>query len=266
MSVGKLPVNCYTVTMKVPGGQYQNVSTRCQPVRLSMVDRLTALLAGWRCVLCGDPASGMDLCVPCLNDLPWLGAACRKCGLPRAVASEPVCGPCRATPPDIARTIMALQYEYPVRQLIAELKFRKGLAVGRVLGELLAIALLEQQCEPGWLLPDLLVPVPLHPLRELVRSYNQATVIAERIATVIPVSIHPGAARRKRNTPPQSGHSRRERLSNIRGSFTVDKNLSGARVAIIDDVVTTGSTVRELAKEMRGIGVAEVQIWAVARA
>ena len=253
----------YKQGMHACGRKYQNADESCQPARAGWVDRLVGQFAPWRCILCSQAAVGMDLCIGCLHDLPWAGAACRRCALP--LTRMGVCGRCNAAPPPMAQALVAFAYEFPLPQLISRLKYGRQPLYARVLGELLAIRLLEAVHAAELRLPDLLVPVPLHRWRHWRRGFNQAELIAVHAGRDLRLPVLPAAVKRLRATPTQTRLSRTARQANLRGAFAA-ADLAGQRVAIVDDVITTGATVRELARTLRNAGASEIQVWAVARA
>jgi ComF family protein len=208
----------------------------------------------------------MDLCIDCLNDLPWLATTCRRCGVALPEAELRICGACLNDPPPLDLTVAALRYEYPVSNMIAALKYRKQVCYARVLGELLTIRLQEALTNGEFPLPDVLVPVPLHPWRQMRRTFNQAELIAGHVARILQLRVDHRVLRRVGNTPPQMGLNRKARLKNLRGSFRASGDLSGIRIALVDDVITTCSTAREIAAVLKRTGAKEVQAWAVARA
>ena len=231
----------------------------------SLVDRLLARICPWQCVLCREPAYGMDLCPGCLNDLPWLGRCCQACGLPLPVAGARLCGACRNRSGAVDRCVAALIYEYPVDRLITSLKYQRRVAHARVLAELLAIRIHEALTENELQLPELLVVVPMHFLRRYRRVHNHAELIARWLQREFAIPASARVVRRVRNTPPQAGLSRAARSRNLRNAFRVRSDVAGRRVALIDDVVTTGTTMQELARQLKAAGAIEVQVWAVAR-
>jgi ComF family protein len=251
--------------------KYQNARSACQPAWWALVDSCLAAISPWRCVLCLDPAPGMDLCPDCLLDLPWLGAACRLCALPLSERSSEVCGQCaaaarRAGGPFIDQCIAALAYDFPVDYLITGLKYRHQTVYARVLGELLSIRLHEQRAICKYELPDIVVPVPLHRWRLARRGFNQAAEIAAWLARDHPVALDEYIVRRIRNTLPQTELGGRARRNNLHNAFRVVGRVTGQRVAVIDDVLTTGTTANEIARVLKRAGAAEVQLWVVARA
>jgi ComF family protein len=216
------------------------------------------------CVLCGAPGlPGVDLCTGCMNDLPRNRPCCPRCAIPMPPDQPPgwVCGECRRHPPPFALAHTAFVYREPVTVMVAGAKFRGRLNLARLLGICLAGSLLDSHVE----LPDLVVPVPLHPARMRERGYNQALEIARAAAPRLGVRIDAARCVRTRSVTPQEGLERAQRRRNVRGAFEVGGRLDAAHVAILDDVVTTGSTAAEMAKALRGAGVDRVDLWAVAR-
>jgi len=214
------------------------------------------------CLLCGAPGEAdLDLCPGCRAALPAIGPACRCCGA-ALEAQGPLCGACLRRPPPFEATLAPYRYASPVDHLIWQLKFRGRLAPARTLGRLLADAGRDREGP----LPECLVPVPLHRRRLGERGYNQALELARPVARELGVPLAPRLARRTHATPPQAERSGRERRRNVRGAFTVPQPPAARHVAIVDDVVTSGATVAELARALRRAGVERVEVWAVARA
>lgn len=213
------------------------------------------------CQVCGGAgARGIDLCLPCREELPWLGPCCNRCALPLPVAG--VCGQCQCHPPPFDAVLAPLRYQPPVDWLLQGLKFHGRLSAARLLGHLLGEALAAR----GTGLPDLIVPVPLHPARLAERGYNQALELARPLARQLGLPLAAGLCRRTRATDTQSLLPAAARRRNVRGAFTLTGPLPGSHVAIVDDVVTTGATVAELATTLRRAGATRVEVWAVARA
>lgn len=235
-------------------------------MNVRIVDRVLDRLWGFRCILCGGPGRDQDLCVACARDLPWLGNACLGCGLPRpARAVGDRCPSCLAKPPPFAVCLVALGYEYPVDRLITALKYRQQLTYARVLGELLAVFVARKMCAIGVTPPDLIVPVPLNRRRLARRGFNQAAEIGRFVAAALNVKQDLRICERLRDTPPQTGLAAEQRRRNLRGAFGVRTSLKGRRVALLDDVITTGTTVHVITAALRRAGAAQVQVWSVAR-
>lgn len=112
--------------------------------------------------------------------------------------------------------------------------------------------------------PQLLIPSPMLPARRRARGFNQARDIAERLGDTLDIPVNAGAVRRVRHVRAQRGLGREARLANLRGVFEVCAHIP-ERVAIVDDVVTTGATVRVMAQALRNAGAQHIQVWALAR-
>lgn len=151
--------------------------------------------------------------------------------------------------------------ETPVEGLVHGLKYHDRFDHARLLGSLMAEGL-RASARP---LPDLLIPVPLHWSRLLRRGYNQAGVLAQTLSRLTGVPEDVSCARRSRATADQIGMNADERRRNVEGAFLVRRDLSGLRVALLDDVFTTGATLSALALAARAAGAAHVEAWAVAR-
>jgi len=172
-----------------------------------------------------------------------------------------LCGPCSRRSPPYARSIIPYRYGPPLDYLLQQLKFHQQLQIAPLLGGLLA----EAVSDAGDSLPRLILPVPLHRSRLSDRGYNQALELARPLSCQLGIPLDWRSCRRLRSTPAQTSLQGRERRKNLRGAFRVSGELPG-HVAIVDDVVTTGATVEEMAKALRGAGVGRVDVWAVARA
>ena len=215
------------------------------------------------CRLCAAPTDGPgEICPDCLADLPHNLFPCPRCG---AVLAHPVsiaCGVCQRRPPQFDSAHIPYRYAPPLIPFLTGLKFQAQLANARWLGELL-LGSVNAAAVP---LPECLIPVPLHPLRLRERGFNQALELARPLSRQLHLPLEPHLVRRRRHTPPQSGLAGTTRRRNLRGAFEVNKTVTYQHVALIDDVVTTGSTLNELARVLRQSGVKFIQIWAVARA
>ena len=172
-----------------------------------------------------------------------------------------LCGSCQRHRPPYDRCIAALRYQGPVPSLVGAAKFRRRLNAARLLGQLLT----DRVRDAAGPLPQVLIPVPLHPRRLAERGYNQALEIARVPARELALPIGSRLCERVAATLPQAGLDERARRINIRGAFAVPGPWTWDHVAIVDDVVTTGSTVAELARVLRGAGVRRVDVWAPAR-
>jgi ComF family protein len=215
------------------------------------------------CLLCGANGAGArDLCAGCAADLPCNSNACPRCAAPLAISITELCGGCRVSPPDFDRAFVPFRYQPPLDALIKNLKFGGRLAHARLLGDLFAAALAER----GGLLPDCIVPVPLHRLRLRERGFNQALELARAAAHRFQIPLRAMGLRRVRHTLPQTQLDARRRQINPLGAFALGDPLPGQRVALMDDVITTASTIVECARVLRTGGVTEIELWAIARA
>lgn len=213
------------------------------------------------CLLCGCPSRrALDLCVPCAAGLPLLTTACERCALPLPVPG--ICGACLQHPPPFAAALVACHHLQPVAGMIHRLKYGGDLAQAAPLATLLAQRLEGRPTQ----LPDALVPVPLHWRRQARRGFNQALELALPLGRLLDIPVASRLVQRQRATTPQVGLSRAERRRNLRGAFRVRTSALPCHLALIDDVITTGSTLEALADCLLDAGVGRVEVWAVARA
>lgn len=209
-----------------------------------------------RCLLCDDPAPARALCAACWSELPWLAApCCEQCAHP--LAAPGVCGRCIADPPHFDVVVAASRYQFPVDGLIQSCKYGGRLATIRALAAML------DRCRPEQ--PDLIVPMPLSPQRLRERGFNQALELARAVAQTVNAPVDAGLCLKTRETPPQTRLPWKERRKNIRGAFVVLGDLTGRHVVVIDDVMTTGATLNELARNLKRAGAASVTGWVIAR-
>ena len=215
------------------------------------------------CQLCeaelGNP--GEYLCQACKSDLPINLYACPVCALPGAFGLP--CASCIRSMRPYSRILACYKYEYPVNRMIQALKYHSHLDKARFLGQQMAVRFSGITEKPGCL-----IPVPLHHDRLAVRGFNQAHEIANSISTVINIPVLYEYIRRTVATRAQTELNAKQRRQNVRGVFKLVRSFAPGthHVAIIDDVVTTGATVTELAQLLRGNGIKRVDIWAGARA
>lgn len=143
--------------------------------------------------------------------------------------------------------------------MLKRLKFSGDLKYARIAAQLLTMA------TAGKPLPDLIIPVPLHPNRLAERGFNQSELLAGHAARTLALPILRQAVERLKDQPAQSRLNAKQREKNLQGAFRANANLSGKCVALVDDVVTTGATARAVASQLRRAGATDIALWAVAR-
>lgn len=233
------------------------------------VERILPILLPMPCLACGEPLPGgrhvMGLCIRCRGRLrPLDGTRCPGCGRPLRGALLPAgyrCGACRRRPPAFDRLLALWSYQPPLDAVIRGLKYRRLDFLGAHLAREL-----EERARRTELEAQLVTFVPLHWRRHLVRGYNQAERIARPLARRLRLPA-PATLVRTRSTPPQTRLARSERAGNLRGAFRARRRvrLTGRRVLLVDDVVTTGATLAAAAAALRAAGAAAITAVAIAR-
>jgi len=214
---------------------------------------LARLLFGGSCFLCRGAARDL-LCAECDADLPRLDfALCPRCAL--ASPEGALCGRCLSAPPAYDATRAALAYDFPADALVHALKFRGELA----LAPLLASLLVERTRADD---VHVVLAVPLSPKRLASRGYNQSVELARHLRRG---ALDLGLCERTRDVRPQIELPYDERQKNVRGAFRCTRALVGARIAVVDDVMTTGATLNEIARTLKQAGAVHVVNWVVAR-
>ena len=229
-----------------------------------LLDQAAAGLIPPTCVLCGAPGSaGLDLCAACRDELPRNRPACPRCALPLTAGMVPgaPCGACQHHPPPQTVAYVPYLYQDTIRALIAGAKFRGQLNLARLLG----LCLADSAREAGVARPDLILPVPLHPRRLQSRGYNQALEMARALSKELGIPVDADTCVRLRAITPQEGLEKEARKRNVRGAFGVTAPIRAQHVALLDDVVTTGSTAAEVTTTLLQAGAKRVDLWAVAR-
>lgn len=206
------------------------------------------------CVLCRQPSDRQqDLCQACLIELPILTQTCPRC------ANILRCHACLTNPPPFDRTFALWTYEPPIVQFISQLKFNQNLIYARLLGELLAEAVVTRWYN-GQSLPDALIPMPLHPNRLKERGYNQALELARPLAKLAQIPLDFISCIRIKSTLPQSIIAAEQRKNNVKEAFRVTRPLTGLHLAVIDDVITTGYTMASLCHTLKMAGAAQIDV------
>lgn len=221
---------------------------------------ITDWLLPRRCLLCDAPAGADHLCPACALELPRIHQACPCCAMP--VATPGVCASCLRHPPPFDAAMAPLEYAGAVRYLLTHFKFSGRLSHGVPLAHHL-LDMVRRRSVGG--LPMALLPIPVHPQRLRERGYNQSLELARFLGRGLDIPVLPQALQRVRATPPQMSLPESARVANVRGAFLVGTAVP-RHVALIDDVLTTGATVSELARLLKKQGCDRVEVWCASRA
>jgi ComF family protein len=210
------------------------------------------------CALCARATGGAFLCDACAGSIV-LPAPCPRCALPSPGGAT--CGRCLAHPPAWDAAVAAGAYAFPLDRLVQRLKYGGDLPLAAALGEQLAAAAAARGAISR---VDVLVPMPLSAQRQRERGCNQAREIARVTSRAAGLPMRGGLAR-SRHAAPQAALPWRERVRNVRGAFAATRAFDGERVALVDDVMTSGATAAAAASALRRGGASRVEVWVVAR-
>lgn len=216
------------------------------------------------CILCNSPGYlQRDLCQDCYQDLPRIQHGCVICAiaLPVGAPEMSICGDCQSWPPAFDHTIAGYQYQHSMRYLVTQLKFNAQFKNARLLGQLLA-----EKAIASSTLPEAILPVPLHNNRYRERKFNQCIEIGKEVSRQLHIPLLLDTCIRQRDTPHQAELKRKQRLKNLHNAFAMQRPLDLQHVAILDDVMTTGTTLHEMAYLLKKNGVKRVDAWVCARA
>jgi ComF family protein len=214
------------------------------------------------CVLCGEPTfRGRDFCDGCARSLPRLISGCAVCATPLPDHNDAlICGHCQQHPPRYKCVLAPFRYAAPIDRLIQGAKYSARFDWLELLGRRLAEHVRDRAPEV-----DAILPVPLHRSRLRARGYNQSQELARPLAKRLGLPLCQGVER-VRPTPPQTAMSRNDRRRNVRAAFAASDEFSGLRVALVDDVMTSGATADAVARCLRRAGAVSVEVWVAARA
>lgn len=214
-----------------------------------------------RCPVCNKEAhdsSALPLCPDCWGSItPYRGPACRQCGVPTVSVHTGLCQSCIADPPAFSRAISYGIYEGALKEAIHLLKFNKHRRLAKPLAELLA--------EFDLAGSDALIPVPVHLNQLRQREFNQTALIAKHLGKLIHIPLMIDGLKKVKDTAAQIDVDRKERLRNLKKAFAAAETVKGRRILLLDDVITTGATMRECAQTLTKAGAAEVTVVALAR-
>ena len=212
------------------------------------------------CLLCSAASNNAVLCPECNDHLPRLTTQrCPQCALPTPGAE--VCGACMKHAPYFDATAAIWQYDFPIDRMIQSLKYSRRLASADFFGAELALLAV-----PLVTSPDFILPVPLSAQRLQQRGFNQSIEIARPLARQLGVPLELKNIHRQRDTTPQTSLPWKERAKNIRHAFECRIDLTGKTVLVVDDVMTTGATLNELARTLKAHGAVRVENHVLARA
>ncbi|WP_246167707.1 ComF family protein [Propionivibrio limicola] len=220
--------------------------------------RLFNALAPQSCLLCASTSRHAPVCEACTADLPKHELpACPRCAQPTPAGE--LCGQCLAHPPHYDSTRAAFLYDFPLDKLVQALKYAHRLAIADYLGQQMA-------CTADGICADLIIPLPLHLIRLRERGFNQALELARPISRSHNLQIDTTSCVRLRHTAAQATLPWRDRKENIRNAFYCSTDLTGKRILLVDDVMTTGSSLNECARTLKLHGASAVTVLVAARA
>jgi ComF family protein len=228
-----------------------------------MLYRYLSYILPARCILCGDKSyESRDLCSFCYAELSKNTPLCYQCANNSSeLHPTGLCSNCLNNPPAFDETFAPFVHHGSIRYLILQLKFHHHYPSARLLGGLMA-DYLQKTAE----FPDCIIPVPLHKNRYRERGFNQSIEIACVLSKQLNLPLDIQSCSRHRDTAHQVGLNAEQRNENIRNAFSVSPKFNAKHVALIDDVMTTGSTVHELALALKIAGCHRVQVWVCAKA
>lgn len=236
----------------------------CQPLENLMV--YICSNNSHSCLLCDEPAlQPHPVCVPCESELPWLDEPCRICALPLPMDGL-LCGQCARRRPAFRQVEAPWHYGFPVDALITRFKHQRSWPLGRLMAQMLGNWLAHRFAEdlPR---PAVLLPVPMAAKRLRQRGYNQAQMLAEWVGNHLRIPCDSDVLLRCRDTQAQQELSARARRRNLKDAFAIARpaTVEGRHVALVDDVLTTGTTAQALARLLRQAGASRVDVYCLAR-
>ncbi|MDF7679435.1 DNA utilization protein GntX [Enterobacteriaceae bacterium ESL0689] len=215
------------------------------------------------CWLCQMPLAiaHWGICSRCSASLIHPQPLCPQCGLPATTSAFP-CGRCIQKPPPWQRLITVNAYQPPLSRLIHRLKFTRHPELAPALARLLLLRIRHSQ---GLVRPDRLISVPLWQRRQWWRGFNQSDELCRPLAHWRHCAWHSTALRRRHATCPQHKLSAHQRKQNLKHAFELTISVQNQHIAVVDDVVTTGSTVAEICRLLLQNGALSVQVWCLCR-
>ncbi len=199
-------------------------------------------------------------CKDCEQDFIRETQRCPICA--RYSLHHHICGSCLNQQPSFANTETLFSYQYPANHLIKAFKFNNRPELARRFADKLAKRIMEK----GSVLPEIIIPVPLHRKRQRERGYNQSLEFAQQLGRRLGLKVNSSLCSRIINTNPQSTLPMKIRRKNVKGAFSLNSDQIPKHIALVDDVITTGSTINELSKLFKKAGCQRIDIWTIARA
>ena len=213
------------------------------------------------CAQCQAPNRLEDhpYCQDCYLELPFQHHSCQQCGQ-RFAAPTDYCGRCITNPPHFDACFCPFQYKGAVKAAIQDFKYYEKPETVKQLAQLFIKELESNGVEH----PELLIPTPLHTSRLRARGYNQSLLLTKQLSKQLDIPYNSKAIIKNKKTAPQARLKLKERQRNVKNCFQLSTFINAKNVAIIDDVVTTGSTANEIAKILKKNGVDYVHVWGLA--
>lgn len=225
------------------------------------------------CLLCEAQSQhlrGWIFCSECLASLPWLTQACIQCGIDLP-SPQDKCGTCLSRPPEYDHSVSVFSYDKPINRMLIQYKYFGQLYYLPTFADMLALKIKANYKKHLRCLPEIIIPVPLSIARLKKRGFNQSLELAKQLSKKLCVPYHARVITRVRDTPKQVGLSLKQRQENLINAFafsSVNKIrycVKNKRVALVDDVFTTGATLQTLSVQLKQAGAKSVDIWVLAR-
>lgn len=234
----------------------------CKVYKKSLFDQFSRLWSS--CCLCDQPTGRhLDLCEPCQSTLPWLKNPCPRCAFPKPQA-ESICADCEKRTPLQQQTVSLFNYDFPLNRLLADFKYQHRFEYGQLFAELFALHISETFSAEA--LPQALIPIPLHPQKQQIRGYNQAMLLAKKIGKRLKIPVIANALIKIKQTESQANSTAAQREKNLQQAFEVKNTIFlPSHIALVDDIYTTGATVRAAIEALQLTTVSRVDVWTIGR-
>ena len=230
-----------------------------------MLGRMFSLVTNTHfCVLCDTQCRSIDICPACQTDLPWNRYCCVVCAVPLQRNTSSICPDCQKSVTPFSAILAPLEYRFPVDTMVNRFKNQRGLAEGQVLADLMTEHL-AKALAPLISDDNLVMAVPLHPIKQRRRGFNQAALLAKTVAHRFRWRLNLALCRRTKQGAEVKHLRVDQRKRAVQGVFQVDAAVKNHRVILVDDVVTTGATVFELSQTCLAAGAADVVVLSAAR-